>query len=232
MLRSHITGQPFLHTWNGTAIASMQVPSTPNNTTPSSNFLQPATPNVLMKCSDQVVDNALYPHVIAFFGASPAWSKPLHLAVAEAQKARLSGWAPCLVPDSPEHACLRNLNEVQFQRLVVDFNNSIGRQVYNAHRRWAGEGRDVVDFLIANVIWDQKNKPIRVWVDGCFDLFHFGHANAFRQARSLGDYLIVGIHTDEEVERVKGAPPLMRDEERCVVLPLTLKPTIRIHLMR
>jgi ethanolamine-phosphate cytidylyltransferase len=34
------------------------------------------------------------------------------------------------------------------------------------------------------------------------------------QARSLGDYLIVGIHTDEEVERVKGAPPLMRDEER------------------
>src|SRR5689334_8760195 len=24
-------------------------------------------------------------------------------------------------------------------------------------------------------------KKIRVWVDGCFDLMHFGHANAFRQ---------------------------------------------------
>jgi cytidyltransferase-like protein len=109
-----------------------------------------------------------------------------------------------------EHACLRNLNEVQFQRLVVDFNNSLGRQVFNAHRRWTGEGRDVVDFLMTNVIWDnQENKKIRVWVDGCFDLFHFGHANAFRQARSLGDHLIVGIHTDEEVERVKGAPPLI-----------------------
>lgn len=162
-----------------------------------------------------MIDNALYPHVIAFFGSSPAWSKPLHIAISEAQKAKLSGWVPCLLLDSTEHACLRNLNEVQFQRLVVDFNNSLGRQVFNAHRRWTGEGRDVVDFLMTNVIWDnQENKKIRVWVDGCFDLFHFGHANAFRQARSLGDHLIVGIHTDEEVERVKGAPPLMRDEER------------------
>jgi hypothetical protein len=41
--------------------------------------------------------------------------------------------APSLqVPDSMEHACLRNLNEVQFQRLVVDFNNSFGRQVASA----------------------------------------------------------------------------------------------------
>ena len=76
-----------------------------------------------------MIDNALYPHVIAFFGSSPAWSKPLHIAISEAQKAKLSGWVPCLLLDSTEHACLRNLNEVQFQRLVVDFNNSFGRQV-------------------------------------------------------------------------------------------------------
>ena len=62
-----------------------------------------------------------------------------------------------------------------------------------------------MDFLMANVLWEHEpSKKIRVWVDGCFDLFHFGHANAFRQARALGDVLIVGIHTDEEVERVKG----------------------------
>ena len=24
-------------------------------------------------------------------------------------------------------------------------------------------------------------KPVRVWVDGCFDMMHFGHANAMRQ---------------------------------------------------
>jgi hypothetical protein len=34
MLRSHITGQPFLHTWNCTAIASMQVPCPPPHSVP------------------------------------------------------------------------------------------------------------------------------------------------------------------------------------------------------
>ncbi|CBH18461.1 ethanolamine-phosphate cytidylyltransferase [Trypanosoma equiperdum] len=54
---------------------------------------------------------------------------------------------------------------------------------------------------------------IRVWVDGCFDMLHFGHANALRQARSMGDELFVGCHTDEEIIRHKG-PPSMRQEER------------------
>jgi glycerol-3-phosphate cytidylyltransferase-like family protein len=27
----------------------------------------------------------------------------------------------------------------------------------------------------------EKKKPIRIWVDGCFDMMHFGHANALRQ---------------------------------------------------
>jgi hypothetical protein len=44
---------------------------------------------------------------------------------------------PLQVQDSMEHACLRNLNEVQFQRLVVDFNNSFGRQVAPACRSTA-----------------------------------------------------------------------------------------------
>lgn len=29
-----------------------------------------------------------------------------------------------------------------------------------------------------------------------FDMVHFGHANALRQAKALGDVLIVGIHSD------------------------------------
>ena len=40
---------------------------------------------------------------------------------------------------------------------------------------------------------------------GCFDLMHFGHANAFRQAKALGDVLIVGLNTDEEILKYKGA---------------------------
>jgi len=48
-------------------------------------------------------------------------------------------------------------------------------------------------------------------------MFHFGHANALRQAREMGDYLVVGVHPDEEVKRCKG-PPVMNQEERLAVV--------------
>ncbi|KAJ4461757.1 putative Ethanolamine-phosphate cytidylyltransferase [Paratrimastix pyriformis] len=58
-----------------------------------------------------------------------------------------------------------------------------------------------------------KKKEIRVWVDGCFDFFHFGHANFLRKAKELGDKLIVGVHSDAEIERHKG-PTVMNEQER------------------
>ncbi|RHZ70270.1 hypothetical protein Glove_273g21 [Diversispora epigaea] len=58
-----------------------------------------------------------------------------------------------------------------------------------------------------------KRKPIRVWVDGCFDMMHYGHANALRQAKAMGDYLVVGVHSDVEIEKHKG-PTVMKEEER------------------
>lgn len=59
----------------------------------------------------------------------------------------------------------------------------------------------------------KKPGTVRLWVDGCFDMMHFGHANAIRQALRLGDELFVGCHSDEEVIRFKG-PPIMNAEER------------------
>lgn len=56
-------------------------------------------------------------------------------------------------------------------------------------------------------------KQVRVWCDGCYDIMHFGHANQLRQAKAMGDYLIVGVHTDEEVRRNKG-PPVLTEQER------------------
>lgn len=44
-------------------------------------------------------------------------------------------------------------------------------------------------------------------------MVHFGHANALRQAKQLGDYLIVGVHTDEEITKHKG-PPVFNEQER------------------
>lgn len=44
-------------------------------------------------------------------------------------------------------------------------------------------------------------------------MVHYGHSNQLRQARAMGDYLIVGVHTDEEISRHKG-PPVFTQEER------------------
>jgi cytidyltransferase-like protein len=112
---------------------------------------------------------------------------------------------------------------------------------------------------------DKKQRK-RIWVDGCFDGFHFGHSNALRQvsclgkvggdgyslrwsgkednqdegeksrkmifislfwaflytncipslpgkAREMGDYLVVGVHSDQEILKNKG-PTICNNQER------------------
>ena len=59
----------------------------------------------------------------------------------------------------------------------------------------------------------KKPRQVRVWADGCFDMMHYGHANALRQAKSLGDYLVVGVHSDADILKNKG-PPVMNEQER------------------
>jgi len=56
-------------------------------------------------------------------------------------------------------------------------------------------------------------QPVRVYMDGCFDVMHYGHANALRQARALGDQLVLGLISDDEIRRAKG-PPVMNYKER------------------
>lgn len=62
-----------------------------------------------------------------------------------------------------------------------------------------------------------RKRPVRVYMDGCFDLMHYGHANALRQAKSLGDELVVGVVSDEEIELNKG-PPVLSMEERLILV--------------
>ncbi|KAH8693116.1 phosphoethanolamine [Talaromyces proteolyticus] len=62
----------------------------------------------------------------------------------------------------------------------------------------------------------QTEVPIskdRIWVDGCFDFSHHGHAGAMLQARKLGKELLVGIHSDEAILENKG-PTVMTLTER------------------
>jgi ethanolamine-phosphate cytidylyltransferase len=62
-----------------------------------------------------------------------------------------------------------------------------------------------------------SSREVRIFMDGAFDMLHYGHMNAFRLARSLGTHLIVGVNSDESITRCKGAP-LMTDQERLTMV--------------
>ena len=45
---------------------------------------------------------------------------------------------------------------------------------------------------------------MRVWSNGCFDLFHYGHLKMLEFASEHGDELFVGIDSDNKVKQSKG----------------------------
>ncbi|MDP6340260.1 MAG: D-glycero-beta-D-manno-heptose 1-phosphate adenylyltransferase [Candidatus Marinimicrobia bacterium] len=60
-----------------------------------------------------------------------------------------------------------------------------------------------------------------VFTNGCFDILHRGHTTYLRQARALGDFLIVGLNSDESVGKLKGSDrPINNEMDRGEVLML------------
>lgn len=45
---------------------------------------------------------------------------------------------------------------------------------------------------------------MKVWVNGCFDILHYGHFRLLRHAVKLGDRVVVGIDSDRRVKELKG----------------------------
>ena len=60
---------------------------------------------------------------------------------------------------------------------------------------------------------DQPIREDRLWIDGCFDFFHHGHTGVMLQSRRLGNELLVGLHSDEDIAANKG-PTVMNLDER------------------
>jgi len=58
-----------------------------------------------------------------------------------------------------------------------------------------------------------------IWTNGCFDVLHRGHIELFKYAKSLGDWLVVGVDTDERVRSAKGTSrPFNTVEDRVAML--------------
>jgi len=90
-------------------------------------------------------------------------------------------------------------------------------------RAGADEAREKAENLereLATLRQASGEKPVRIFMEGAFDLMHYGHMNAFRLGQSLGTHLIVGVNSAHEttngrgITECKGFPPVLTDDER------------------
>jgi len=73
--------------------------------------------------------------------------------------------------------------------------------------------------LIARVAITRKKGLRIVLANGCFDLLHVGHIRYLEGAKGLGDLLVVGVNSDEQVRRQKGVGrPFMPERERAEII--------------
>lgn len=63
-----------------------------------------------------------------------------------------------------------------------------------------------------------KGKKI-VFTNGCFDILHLGHIRYLTKAKSLGDFLVVGVNSDKSIKAIKGpSRPINNQASRLEVL--------------
>lgn len=80
-----------------------------------------------------------------------------------------------------------------------------GTAALTAHLAHADPGRVLGHHDLLTVLAEHRAAGHRVvFTNGCFDVLHRGHVAYLRQARALGDVLVVALNSDASVARLKG----------------------------
>ena len=63
-------------------------------------------------------------------------------------------------------------------------------------------------------VWRATGRKI-VFTNGCFDILHHGHLDLLAKAADMGNILVVGLNTDNSVQRLKGKDrPVTNEQDR------------------
>ncbi|MFN4196622.1 MAG: D-glycero-beta-D-manno-heptose 1-phosphate adenylyltransferase [Caldimicrobium sp.] len=74
--------------------------------------------------------------------------------------------------------------------------------------------------LLQDIVEKRRKKgQIMVFTNGCFDMLHAGHVDYLQRARSLGDFLVVGVNSDTSIKKIKGpSRPVLPEKLRIEAL--------------
>ncbi len=74
------------------------------------------------------------------------------------------------------------------------------------------------EIIVIRTQFQDQNKKV-VFTNGCFDIIHAGHIDYLSKAKALGDVMIVGLNSDDSVQRIKGKKrPILKESERAFIL--------------
>ncbi len=67
--------------------------------------------------------------------------------------------------------------------------------------------------------WQKQGDKV-VFTNGCFDILHAGHVHYLEEARCLGNKLVIGLNTDQSIQRLDKSParPIQSQDARAMVL--------------
>ncbi|MFQ3332418.1 MAG: cytidyltransferase-like protein, partial [Flavobacteriales bacterium] len=51
--------------------------------------------------------------------------------------------------------------------------------------------------------WKENGQKV-VFTNGCFDIIHRGHIEVLARTADLGDKLIIGLNSDQSIQKLKG----------------------------
>ncbi len=93
-------------------------------------------------------------------------------------------------------------------------------ETYFAREEEKEKGKIHTRAALAKTLAGIRSKGRRVvFTNGCFDLFHTGHLKLLREARKLGDALVVAINSDRSVRKLKGpGRPYIGEADRALLL--------------
>lgn len=102
----------------------------------------------------------------------------------------------------------------------IVYPEEVDRAMHPVQRSWEDKRLDFYqpEGLEKLKKWQQKGCKV-VFSNGCFDILHAGHITYLKEAKKLGDLLVIGVNSDASVRRLKGQDrPVNSLEDRLLLL--------------